>query len=761
MRAAWFVPLLLVLSTPLAVVASAQPLEHTTVKMWIPAVGQREDGSLFGVASSLEVTMQSPGSGQVYLSSRPLTQIDMQGSARLAIDTASAITGKDASNADFLFKVETASITIGGPSAGGAMAVAVAALLEGWTVRDDVVMTGMVNPDGSIGPIGGVLQKLEAADSVGAKRFLVPLGQSTVVVTVQEQDPRTGEVVQREEIVDVKAVGHDEYGIDVEEVADLYDAVAPFTGLRLVRPEPTTDPLQGQRYGGITTRLAQNLTNQVAQRLSDIRSRYDAVQSEVTRPSDRQTIEGQLNLAAERFVSARAAQNESKQYLASSLAFQGLVALDYAEALVAYFESSEEIADYAATYLSATDAVLQDVSGDIRVAYPIATSQLDSQAGAEQRLLEARELQAQASLAAQSGNLGNTLQASSFARERAESARWWWSIGVDVASTSPRPTLSEQSVQALWLKYRETAQLEIAYASLIAQDAPGFAAAQQAYQRSLVAVEDGFYAAGLLELVQALAQTNTALVALAGEGPVRQRLDAMAASAAYQIELAEAQGSPPVYAIALLELANSRAEDDPSGAFSTYSTARILARASLQAAGIRAPEPGVEAVRERNLFGLDDVASPSLLGLALVMGIGAILLLLAWGSAPRAQSPPSGAYVPRREPTKTSIPFPDEPDEPTRGWLPLAEPANVPAAAPTVDTAPRQGLGGPTAPGKTRQEGDVPETSARPAPAAAPVQASPDAKEAPGSAPKRRRPVAAKGKTPAAKRRRGSPPRPG
>ncbi|HEX9815462.1 MAG TPA: S16 family serine protease, partial [Candidatus Thermoplasmatota archaeon] len=310
MRSSWFVLAIVVLSAPLSVAQSEQTLDRATVRMWIPAVGQREDGTLFGVASSLEVTMHTPGTGQVFLSSRPLTQIDMQGSARLAVDTASSITGVDATNSDVLFKVETSSITIGGPSAGGAMAVAVAALLQGWNVTDDVVMTGMINPDGSVGPIGGVLQKLEAADSVGAKRFLVPLGQSTVVVTYQEQDPRTGAVTQREEIVDLKEVGDDKYDIRVEEVADLYDAIAPFTGYRLVRPEPTTDPLQGQRYGGITTRLAQNLTSQMAQRLSDVSGRYETVRSEMA-TEERQTMDDQLALAQTRVVSARAAQNES------------------------------------------------------------------------------------------------------------------------------------------------------------------------------------------------------------------------------------------------------------------------------------------------------------------------------------------------------------------------------------------------------------------------------------------------------------------
>lgn len=733
MRVAWFIFVVIVLSAPLSVAQGDAAFDRATVKMWIPAVGQREDGSLFGVASSLEVTMHSPGTGQVFLSSRPLTQIDMQGSARLAVDTASSITGIDATHSDFLFKVETTSITIGGPSAGGAMAVAVAALLQGWNVSEDAVMTGMINPDGSIGPIGGVLQKLEAADSVGAKRFLVPLGQSNVVVRFQEQDPETGAVTEREETIDVKEVGEDEFGIEVEEVADLYDAVAPFTGFRLVRPEPTTDPLQGQRYGGITSRLAQNLTSLMAQRLSDVDGRYQAVHSEMT-SVERQAMDEQLTLAKERVVTARAAQNDSKQYLASSLAFQGLVALGYVEALVAYFESAETIGPYTQTYLSTTDATIDDVHEDIRVTYPIPSAQLDSQAGAEQRVLEARELQASAVQAAQSGNYGASLQSSSFARERAESARWWWSIGVDVASTSPEPTLSAKAVQDLWTKYRETAELEMAYASLIAGDQPPFAFAEQAWTRSLVAAEEGLFAAAVLELIQALAQTNTALVGLAGPEPVRQRLDAMAASAAYQIELAEAQGSPPVYAIALLELSNSRAQDDPVGAYAGYSTARLAAGASLQAAGIRAPKPGVETVPASGFLDLNELFSPTMLGLALAMGIGSIILLIVWGSVSRNPKPTNPPALAPREPTKMWIPFPDEADEPV-STPPAADSPAPPRLEPPPAVAP--------------EEPKDPAASTGPDPIASPaVAADPTA----AASAKRRRPATAKAK-PAAKAR--------
>jgi len=114
------------------------------------------------VLTEINVTMMN-GSGNVFVVTSPLTQLDMQGSAKLAVDVAGMLTGKDVSKYDFLFQVKADSPIVGGPSAGATMTIAVICLLEKLNARDDVIMTGMINPDGSIGPVGGILEKGEAA----------------------------------------------------------------------------------------------------------------------------------------------------------------------------------------------------------------------------------------------------------------------------------------------------------------------------------------------------------------------------------------------------------------------------------------------------------------------------------------------------------------------------------------------------------------------------------------------------------------------
>lgn len=61
-----------------------------------------------------------------------------------------------------------------GPSAGVTMTAALASLLTGRPVRPEVAMTGEVSLTGRVLPIGGVKQKLLAADRAGITTVLIP-----------------------------------------------------------------------------------------------------------------------------------------------------------------------------------------------------------------------------------------------------------------------------------------------------------------------------------------------------------------------------------------------------------------------------------------------------------------------------------------------------------------------------------------------------------------------------------------------------------
>ncbi|MEB3765477.1 MAG: hypothetical protein GSR77_04865 [Desulfurococcales archaeon] len=132
-----------------------------------------------GVLGNLTVTIEYPGTGKVYISTSPAAELDTQGSARTAAFVASLYAGVPMWNYNFYYDIESPSVIIGGPSAGAEMTLATLLLLTGHKCNDTVVATGMIQPDGSIGPVGGLKEKLEAVAESGAKIFVVPAGQTT------------------------------------------------------------------------------------------------------------------------------------------------------------------------------------------------------------------------------------------------------------------------------------------------------------------------------------------------------------------------------------------------------------------------------------------------------------------------------------------------------------------------------------------------------------------------------------------------------
>jgi PDZ domain-containing protein len=80
------------------------------------------------------------------------------------------------SSFDFPFDVDIKIDNVGGPSAGTMFALGIVDSLTPGTMTGgkQIAGTGTIDPDGTVGPIGGIVQKVNGARGEGADYFLVP-----------------------------------------------------------------------------------------------------------------------------------------------------------------------------------------------------------------------------------------------------------------------------------------------------------------------------------------------------------------------------------------------------------------------------------------------------------------------------------------------------------------------------------------------------------------------------------------------------------
>lgn len=215
------------LSTPQKAETSTNPITTNKVVLKVPAVD--DDGN--GIATTLIVQSMS-GEGRVLTNiNQLLFWVDTQHSIQTAKSVAEKITKVDTSRIDLIYTIDTNASVIEGQSAGAALAVATVTVLSNRTLNPEVMITGTINEDGTIGPVGAVTAKAQAAKEAGAKLFLVPEGQSIRVTYVPK---RTCEKIGQinyctTEYVPKPTEPVSEAGIKVQEVSTINEALKYFT----------------------------------------------------------------------------------------------------------------------------------------------------------------------------------------------------------------------------------------------------------------------------------------------------------------------------------------------------------------------------------------------------------------------------------------------------------------------------------------------------------------------------------------------------
>lgn len=205
----------------------AKPLLFVSERT-IPIVAVNSDG--VGEVDNLTVKL-IPGNNNVLINTNPFLDTSLQYSVNKAVAVAK-LNSNYGFDRDFIFDYRASKAQlIGGESAGAAATIATIAALENRTISKDAVITGTIESDGTIGEIGGVIEKAKAVADAGYKRFLVPKGQSKVTYyerQISEEPTHYGFTILNTRYVpktiDLKDVAKKEWNLEIIEVSTIDDA---------------------------------------------------------------------------------------------------------------------------------------------------------------------------------------------------------------------------------------------------------------------------------------------------------------------------------------------------------------------------------------------------------------------------------------------------------------------------------------------------------------------------------------------------------
>jgi uncharacterized protein len=538
---------------------------------------------------------------------------------------------------DYFFVVRTNAPIIGGPSAGATMTVATIALLENWEINEQTIMTGMINPDGSIGPIGGIPQKIDAAYSVGAKRFLIPSGQDTyteMVTTTTGWITTTTPIIKK--VTDyVNSKGYD---IEVVEVAEINQAVENFTGYRFTFDD-LEDEITTESYLTSMKPLASSLLENASKEYRNSKDIF--YQSEIPNTGGFLDLDNYRDYVEEKLDDAKTTLDDSNDwfiqsqyYTSTSKSFQSLIYSRFVKYACEYYDTNQsKKSDFIENLLNEVESLYNDANNNAKNTEIIDYITLQSVGAAQRRASDAKSYYEEAKNNYKNNNLRTFwdvlyfLDDISFVVERSNSISWWIAIGTKFNDVG---NLSKNTIEKLALEYIEEAQQATTYSSVIVGEISGTSEVSSSYLNDATTIlenarndlDNGFPAAAFFGALEATVKANLAIEVIGTDA--EEKINLARESASNNIAKSRKQGIEPILAVSYYEYAESLKNE------SQYESALIYYKYSGMIAGAISFTNTSVASSSSRYVGLPEFKRA--LGLAGILSISTTVVIFIFGA---------------------------------------------------------------------------------------------------------------------------------
>ncbi len=483
-----------------------------------------------GVPALLTLTVTN-GSGQVFLGSTPLSDQQTQAQATVSVDVACQLVNINCNKYNFYYYITSSSSQVGGPSAGAAFTVAAMAILTGKSLNSQVAMTGTANPDGSMGIVGDVAAKSQAAADQGIKIFLYPANE-----------PSADNMTQA-------ALAYDEnLGEVAIPVSSIYEAYQYFTGYNITPilnysiVTPLYNSVMKVTYSEFSA-YQQSLYNQV-----------------IAQNSTNTTVQNLLSYAQSAMSYQNTLATEGNYYVAASNIVNSSAALMYAYTLEK-LGASQNPMQTLSTMISAENVSIQNTYNNISGNYLTNTSTLELKLIAIDRLTGYQQAtyllnQAESSL---NPDITTSAYLYSLAEIKRVSAIFW------VAILPPgNSNFSESSYSNLSNYYLYKASSFTDYATLLGLSGSAETTVMQDYFDSAQSYQSqGHYVASIFSSLECIADAELIIEenSIATNNSLSQVPAQISASALRSINTAEDVGVTPFLGISYYQFGNNFAND--------------------------------------------------------------------------------------------------------------------------------------------------------------------------------------------------------
>ncbi len=380
--------------------------ENYWVEVSVPSVDVEHKR---GDIAKFIIQVRKPGIGKVKVNSESKIFSSVNASIYTAIEAVGFVLEADMSMYDIEINILAKAESIKGGSGGAGLAVGIISAILKVPIRNDAAITGSINPDGSIGPVGFLKYKAEGVEEHGFKELIIPFLNSA-----------EGEKISKE------------IGLDIVPVKNVLSAFYHLTGYIIHRPTVLYRKTGNQIPICLLKQEAEKMEARARKAFNNLSFKLEHLQRKLHGfPINLTELEKERNALSKKIQEISQFICEGMYYTSLSYSFQVILDAENLSMLINYYYAGNkdkflsELVKEDKEFLGYMWSYIEEKTSKIKGLEMFLTTPGQASATAFERAIEAAEIYNSTILDLMNQSIGKAIGQLVFVKERARTAIWW------------------------------------------------------------------------------------------------------------------------------------------------------------------------------------------------------------------------------------------------------------------------------------------------------------------------------------------------